>query len=193
MPKSISRLVAQLELFANKPWYFALIALVVGLDHFIAIVPVDGIVISSALLRPQQWISLVGWASLGSTLGGTLLGKTVQFYGEPFVHRYFDHALHTQAWLKSADFVSNHATISLLLMAMGPIPVAPLIAAEALAQVSLTKIFTALLAGRLVKYGVYAWFAAWAPRFLPRLTASEFWTRLRARIPKRKHQNSPNR
>jgi membrane protein YqaA with SNARE-associated domain len=155
--------------FINRPWYEWLLGFLAGLDHFIVVVPTDGLLISSALLAPKKWVRLAVLVSLGSTLGAMLLGAIVKTYGSPWLESHFPELLNSQAWQLSTDLFSQYGLYFLFAVAATPIVSQPVVILTALSDKTLINLFFVMLAGRLLKYFIMAATARWAPQKLSKL------------------------
>ena len=151
------RWIARLEKFSNRRWYNPVIGFLAGIDHFILVVPTDGLVVTSALLQPRRWLSLTTLASAGSTLGAFAMGALVRAYGEPFVRVLVGDASRLSTWRQAADWVHAYGSPALIAMAILPFPLQPAIIICVLAGLPLETLALWIFLGRLVKYGLLAW------------------------------------
>ncbi len=149
--------IVRLEKFSDRAWYNPLIGVLAGLDHFIIVVPTDGLIVSSALLQPKRWLSLTLFASAGSTLGAFAMAALVRAQGEPFVRWIVGDPARSPGWQQAAHWLQFYGSPALIAMAMLPLPLQPAIAVCALAGLPLETIALWVFIGRLGKYGLYAW------------------------------------
>jgi len=163
-----ARLIARLQRFVSRPWYLPLIALLAALDLFVGFIPSDGLVISSVMLKPHRWLSTSLWMACGSAVGALALAALVETLGKPVVRAVLPGAMESTAWQSVADFLQSYGTPALALMALGPLPQHPAVAICALAHMPLTLIALSVLAGRLIKYLLFAWSASHAQRLFKR-------------------------
>lgn len=168
VPRSISRAVARLGKFSDRRWYLPLVSFLAAVDLFVAVIPTDGILITSVLLRPKRWISTFVWVALGSAFGAFVLALLVQWYGEPLAHYLIHDAMTSPSWESVETFMDRYGSLALFLMSFGPLPQQPAVTLCALAHMPLAEIVFAVVAGRGLKYGVLAWSATHAPRIFER-------------------------
>jgi membrane protein YqaA with SNARE-associated domain len=164
----ISYLVVRLEKFVDRAWYPFLVALLAAIDLFVAVIPTDGILVTSSLLRPKRWVAMFVSGALGSAVGAAVLSILVNAYGEPFVEWISAGALQSETWVRVADLLNQYGAPALALMAFGPLPQQPAVVLCALAHMPILVIVFAVLAGRGVKYAFFCWAASHAPRLLER-------------------------
>lgn len=163
--RRINRWIVRLQRFVDRPWYMPAIALLAAADLFIVVVPTDGLVISSVMLRPKRWLAPAVWAGIGSALGALLLGGLSHYYGEDFVRAAFGNELLESAnWARARDFLEKHGVYALALISWSPLPQQPAVILCGLAHMPAMGITLSVLIGRLSKYMLFAWIATHAPR-----------------------------
>lgn len=125
--------------------------------------PVTAVVVPAALLGPPRWRQITAMTALGSALGATLLlivfhqlGWT-QLYG-----RFPELAIHA-TWRQVMAWVSSYGTVALFLIAVSPLPQTPALIFFGIARHDYLSIFVAMLAGKSLKYGLFAWMATRFP------------------------------
>lgn len=167
-----TRMIVRLQRFASRPWYLPMIASLIALDLFVGFIPSDGLVVSSALLKPRRWIATSLWATTGSALGALALGALAGHFGEPLVRAVRPGVLGSSAWLRVAEFLRHYGPMALAAMAFGPLPQQPAVAICGLAHMPLLTVFLTVFLGRGAKYSLFAWSASHAPRLLRRWRAT---------------------
>jgi membrane protein YqaA with SNARE-associated domain len=165
----VKNLVAKLQSFVDQKWYSPLIALLVSLDNIILIIPTDGLLISSALLKPKKWIGFALTVSFGSTLGALLLALIVKQYGIPFINEFYPQVMASKSWILTKNFFDLYGLWVVLIVSAGPVMQQPAIVIAALANTEIKVLLIPLLAGRLFKFLLLAYISSHAPRFLSRL------------------------
>jgi membrane protein YqaA with SNARE-associated domain len=161
-----TRLIVKLQRFAARPWYLPMIAGLAALDLFVGFIPSDGIVISSAMLKPRRWLRTGLWMACGSASGALLLGALAERFGEPVVRTLLPGVVGSAAWVQGGEFLRAYGALALALMSFGPLPQQPAVAICGLAHMPLVAIFLAVLAGRTAKYLLFAWTGAHGSRLL---------------------------
>lgn len=159
-----ARLAARAERYCDRWWYLPLLALMAGADLFLIVIPTEGLLVSSVMLRPRKWIRYFLWASIGSGLGAFLLALLTQIYGEPLVTWLAGDTFNTPAWHKTEGFFDKYGILAMIFVAVGPLPSQPAVIIGALAHMSAIGLALAVLVGRAVKYALFAWSATHAPK-----------------------------
>jgi membrane protein YqaA with SNARE-associated domain len=144
-------------------------------------VPFATVLVAAVLAAPKRWRALAVWSSIGTGLAGLVLYLAFHHLGwVQFAERYPEIAT-SRAWLQAAAWLSEWGLYALFAIAALPLPQTPAVAFAALASLSPSGVFAALLLGKLVKYAVYAWATARFPGwFLDRLHAGHLFLALRA-------------
>lgn len=164
-----AHLIAILERFSDRPWYFPVACFIAAIDLFVMFIPTEGLLVSSVILQPKKWIQAFMWISVGSALGSTGLGFASAYYGEAVVHFFVKDALSSPVWVKAQHFLDLHGPLSVGLIAFSPIPLQPAVVLAGLAHMPLFYIFLSVWIARGVKFGLYAWVTTHAPHLLKRL------------------------
>ena len=159
-----------LHKYVTKVWYLPTIALLTALDFFILIIPTDLLLVLSVLLNPRSWLRAAVIITAGSSLGALALAALVRWDNKIINHPWFTHIFQSGSWTKTEAFLHDYGVWALGIIALSPAPQQPSIVIAALAGIPLVWIFGAIFLGRLVKNIVYAWLAAYAPKFLSRLS-----------------------
>lgn len=165
----IVRWFSRVQNFIDRPWYVPFISFLAGIDLFIVIVPTEPLVISAVLLRPKKWIRIFFFVALGSAIGALALALFINLGPNEVILKWLSGAIESNTWNKTVALVNSHGVLALLLISLGPLPQQPGVVVAALAGLSVEQIFLAVLAGRCLKYGVFAWLASHSPRLLYKL------------------------
>ena len=160
-----------LQRHVAKPWYHPFIAFIVLIDHFVIFIPSDALLVMSVLAFPRRWVRAWLWVTLGSVFGGLALAWVLQRYGTHFLDWISPGILTSKYWLETDAWVHEYGLWSLLVVSALPIFQHPVIAITALAGHSLLQIGLFMLAGRLLKFGIYSWVASHTPRLLKRFSS----------------------
>jgi membrane protein YqaA with SNARE-associated domain len=164
--KVISRIIALLERFCDRPWYLPAIGFIAAADLFVCVVPTEGLLISSVILQPRRWIRTFVWMSVGSAIGATALGYVSHHYGETVVRFISEGALASASWMKTQAFLDKYGAVAVGLIAFSPIPLQPAIILAGLAKMPIYHLLISVLLARGLKFGIYAWVATHAPHLL---------------------------
>jgi membrane protein YqaA with SNARE-associated domain len=165
--------MVQFERFTDRVWYLPLVSLLAGIDLFVLFIPTEGLLVTSALLRPKRWFVTAIAIATGSALGALALGAMVHYFGQLGMEAYIADKVSAESWTRATELVERHGVLAIMLMALGPLPLSPVVAVVAIAQMDLGMIFVSAWIGRAVKYLFFAWAATHAPRILRRFSGTE--------------------
>jgi len=168
--QKIRSYVLSLQQFVGRSWYSPLIAFLAAIDSFIIIVPTDGILISSAMLKPKRWFSLAAWLTIGSTAGSLALASFVEVYGIDFIVQAFPGIETGRLWLWSLKFFESYGLLLVFMVAVTPLSQQPTVIFAALADTPLSKLAVAVFSGRFIKYLLMSYLGSHAPSVL-----GKFW------------------
>jgi membrane protein YqaA with SNARE-associated domain len=169
MLERLANAIRRLQRFVDHVWYPPLLGLMCILDLFILVVPLDGLMISSVLLRPRRWASIFLCMTGGAMLGAFVVGCLIQVSPALVQNGPFQSALHSAAWLRTQSLVHRWGIGGLFVLGMSPIPQQFPVLVAGLAGLSPLTLALALGAGRFFKYGAYGWITAHAPHWLARI------------------------
>lgn len=158
-----------LRRFAARPWYLPLAAFLAAADLFVLIIPTDFIIISYVLLKPQHWVRAFLWISGGSAIGALALASILQFGGAEFLQAWFPAIFQSGGWESTRSFVQSYGALALAVISVSFLPQQPGVVIAALSGMALPTLFTAVFAGRVVKYVFFSWAASHAPRLLRKI------------------------
>jgi len=165
----LDRLIGTLQTYIARPWYPPLLGVLAALDHFVFVIPTDGLLVTSVIAAPKRWLSTFLWITLGSVVGGVVLAAFLQHYGTPFLEWLSPGILETHYWKLTISWVDHYGLWALFAITALPIFQHPVIAITALAGIPLGKIALFMLGGRIVKYAVFTWLSIHAPKVLFRM------------------------
>lgn len=155
--------------FVSRPWYGPLIALLALLDNFIIVVPTDGLLISSSLVKPKRWVWFALVISIGSTIGAAGLAYFVQALGLPWIVDHFPTVQQSSTWQITENFFNQYGIIVVFVVAASPLFQQPSIILASVAGSPLWTIVTFVFAGRLLKFLLIGYLASHAPKLLSKL------------------------
>lgn len=167
--KTLHRLFLKTRELVDRKWYPLLIGFLTFLDVFTIVVPSDGILVSSVLLRPKRWARTAFAMTIGSFLGGALFGTLVYYYGEGFILALMPAITETVAWAWTQEFFLKYGLVVVFLAAASPVSFQPAIFFAVIAHAPFPLILAMLLAGRSLKNFVIAWVSYRTPRALGKL------------------------
>ncbi|MEK6580286.1 MAG: hypothetical protein AABZ55_13760 [Bdellovibrionota bacterium] len=165
----IEKWIQWLQSYVLRFWYAPLLGALALIDHFVLIIPTDGLLVTAVIASPKHWFRNFLWVTLGSVAGASLLAALIQSFGMPFLE-WFSPGIHDSAYWRLTDsWVDLYGLWVLLAVAALPVFQHPAIAIAALADLPLGEITLYILGGRILKYGVLSWLASHAPKVLLRI------------------------
>lgn len=167
--RNIEAFVQYLQKFTDRFWYPQIVGLLALLDAFILIVPTDGLLISSVLLKPKKWIYLSICVTIGSTIGALMLFYIVEKHGLPLILDFYPGINKGSIWNWSEIFFQKYGLLLVFFIAATPLLQHPTIILASLAHAPFFPMFVAVLAGRIIKYFIMAYLSSHSPRLLSKL------------------------
>lgn len=167
--EKVKQTILYLQKFMDTWWYSPSIGLLALADNFILIVPTDGILISSAILKPKRWIFLALCVAVGSTAGALVLAHLVGVHGWPWILDMFPGVHESRMWTVTEDFFQRYGLAVVFFVAVTPLVQQPAVILAALAHTPLMQLLVIIFSGRMLKYIVMSYLATHAPRLLGRL------------------------
>lgn len=159
-------MIEKLRFFVDRIWYPPLLGLLAFADVFVIVIPTDGILISSSMLRPKRWLSLAAAITIGSTLALIALAYFVEKEGLPWVLHLYPGIEETSAWAHADSFINRFGLIVVFCLAASPFFQQPTVILSALANTPIIEISVAVFLGRALKYLFLSYAASHAPRLL---------------------------
>lgn len=163
------RWIQILQLYTNRLWYAPLIGFLAAIDNIILIIPNDGILISSSMLKPQKWFIFALWVSIGSTFGAFCLAALLELKGLPWILELYPGLDESQSWLWMHDFFETYGLILVFAVAIAPIVQQPAIILASLAETPLLQLCAVVFVGRFIKFLIMSYVASHAPRLLSKM------------------------
>ncbi|MFI4981248.1 MAG: hypothetical protein ACHQIO_12945 [Nevskiales bacterium] len=143
---------------------FLLVCLALSIGGAIsAAYPVTAVVLPAVLLAPRRWRQITLITALGSALGATLLMIAFYQLGWTQIYERFPQMASHASWQRVMTWVSAYDTPALFLIAASPLPQTPALIFFGIARHDPLSVFVAMLAGKLLKYGLLAWLATRFP------------------------------
>lgn len=150
-------------------WYPPLLGILAALDNFLVVIPTDGILISSSMLRPKRWFIFATAVAIGSTVGASCLAGLVEHQGLPYILQFFPGINESATWLWAESFMDRAGLLLVFLVAITPLPQQPTVILASLAHTPLAYLAVAVFAGRYLKFILMSYLASHAPSVLTRL------------------------
>lgn len=162
----VKKVFEPIQRFVDRPWFVPLIAFFAAANLFILFVPTEMLLITAVLAKRSRWLSGSLMVTTGSALGSVLLAALVQWDSSFLSVHLFPGLFQSKAWLDTAAFFARHGSLALGLMALGPLPQQPAVVMAGLTKLNLVWVFLSVWVGRGIKYGFFAYCAAFAPRLI---------------------------
>lgn len=118
--------------------------------------PVTTVLLPAVLIARSRWKSVVLQAAFGSAIGATFLVSAFHNWGWDQVHAAFPAMLESPTWSNVIEWVRRWGVLALFAVAALPLPQTPALIFFALSPHSMAQVLIAILAGKLLKYGVLA-------------------------------------
>lgn len=165
----IETTVQYLQHYTNRIWYPPLIGFLAFIDYFIFIIPTDGILISSVMLKPKNWFILSICTALGSTLGALILFQLTESYGLSWILNVYPDLNKGTFWLWTEGFFQEYGLFLVFFIAATPLLQQPVVIFAGLAHTPLIHFLAVIAAGRLTKYLILAYIGYRSPSLLSKL------------------------
>jgi membrane protein YqaA with SNARE-associated domain len=155
---------------------------VVGVAAFVLTlsmsVPFASALVPAVLLRRERWRAIALWSALGSSIGGLVLYLVFHHLGWNQLLAWYPDIAASKSWRDATLWVTRYGAWALFLIAASPLPQTPALAFSAITRLPVPEVLVALLTGKVIKYGVYAWLVARFPERFTRYLRSNSFARL---------------
>lgn len=157
---ALKKIFAFLRRHSKNAWYLPFVCLLAFIDLFIVVIPTEGLIITTSVMRPRRWLLTALSVTSASSLGALTMALITRSYGEPFV-AWIAGADFLQApmWIRTQGWIDEYGFWGILFIALGPLPQQPAILIGALAHMNPVAIFWAVFLGRLPKYVTFSFLA----------------------------------
>jgi membrane protein YqaA with SNARE-associated domain len=158
-----TRFVTALTRAADRPalpWVAAAVAMSATLSMS---VPYASMLVAAVLMAPRRWWSIALSSSLGAALGAALLYLVFHHLGWARLFAAYPEVVRSAAWADASGWLRRYGVISLLVIAVLPLPLTPALMFAAISRLPVVEVLAALWIGKLAKYTAYAWLTARYP------------------------------
>lgn len=132
--------------------------------------PITAVVVPAVLIQPKLRWRIVAATALGSTIGAMLLMAIFHHMGWAQVYDRFPELTTHPTWGRIMTWTSGYGALGLFLIAALPLPQTPALIFFAIVRHDYLSVFVAILGGKALKYGLFAWGAERFPaRFNTRM------------------------
>lgn len=125
--------------------------------------PVTAVVVPAVLLVPKRWSTVALSCAIGSSVGATVLVEVSHHVGWTQLYEWLPHLAESDRWQEMNRWLQDYGVISLFLIAASPLPQTPALVFFGLSGHAVTPVFFAILLGKILKYGLFAWLASHFP------------------------------
>jgi membrane protein YqaA with SNARE-associated domain len=167
--KKLTDLVRKLQTYIDRWWYSPVIAALALADNFLLIIPTDGILISSSMLRRNGWVRYAFAIAMGSTLGALMLAHLVELKGLPWILELFPGLADTKTWSYTTEFFEKYGVIVVGAISFTPFMQQPAVVLAGLANIPITKLLPVIFFSRLAKYLIMSYIGSHAPRLIAKM------------------------
>ena len=167
MKKKILVQIKRLHDYASEPWYPLVLGVAGFWVHFILILPLDTLFVSSTIVASKRWFNNAIGTTLGFTLGGTVSAFLTQTYGTLLIEKLAPGMVTSPLWTQSEAWMKHDGIMALGVFSLIPLTLHPLVALAGIERMPLPAVAACLFLGRLFKYTILASFCAYLPTKLP--------------------------
>ncbi|MFA6236287.1 MAG: VTT domain-containing protein [Bacteriovorax sp.] len=165
----IKRNVKKLHRFVGRIWFPPMLILLSMLDVLVIVIPADGILVSSSMLKKKRWPFFALSVAIGSTLGALLLFFLVDYYGLGKILEFYPGINQSHAWNWTLKFFNQYGLLVVFLVGLTPFSQQPVLLMAALSELAFVPLVTAIFFSRIIKFSVMAYIATRAPRMLKKI------------------------
>lgn len=158
-----ARLREFLERHIASPHYASWVALTSLALTLVPSVPFGPVLCSAVLLDNRRWVRIWLLSSLAAAIGSLILLVFFHSLGWDQLVARFPDVVESGVYERVSGWAAALGVWALFMVTVIPLPQTPAIAVCAIAEQPLPLAFLALLAGKGLRYGLYAWLAAKSP------------------------------
>lgn len=133
--------------------------------------PVTAVVVPATLLAPHRWRAITLACAIGAAFGATTLMTIFHHLGWTQLYERFPDLVSDPAWARVLDWTSRYGVVALFVIAVSPLPQTPALIFLGAAQHDYAGALIAMFAGKLIKYGAFAWTSSHFPEHVGRALA----------------------
>jgi len=165
----IRRSIRQFQKFIDRIWFAPLLALLAALDSLIIVIPTDGLLISSTMLKKSRWWYFAIFVAIGSSLGALVLVALSDYLGLEKILSYYPGLDQSQVWQLTMDFFKKYGVIVAFIVGLTPFSQQPALIIAGLIHNSFIGLAIAVFCSRIIKYLIMAYIASHAPKLLNKM------------------------
>jgi membrane protein YqaA with SNARE-associated domain len=165
----VRRTIRQFQKFIDRFWFTPLLSLLAALDSLIIIIPTDGLLISSTILKKQRWWSFALAVAIGSSLGALVLVSLSDYLGLEKILEYYPGLDQSHVWQLTMEFFKKYGIIVVFIVGLTPFSQQPALIIAGLIHNSFFGLSIAIFVSRIIKYLIMAYIASHAPKLLNKM------------------------
>lgn len=165
----IRRMIRNFQKFIDRVWFAPLLMLLAGLDSLVIVIPTDGLLISSTILKKNKWWYFAIAVAVGSSLGALALVSLSDYLGLEKILELYPGLDQSVVWHKTFEFFKQYGIIVAFLVGLTPFSQQPALIIAGLIHNSFLGLAIAIFSSRLIKYLVMSYVASHAPRLLNKM------------------------
>lgn len=165
----IRRTIRKFQKFIDRVWFAPLLALLAALDSLIIVIPTDGLLISSTILKKSRWWYFAFSVALGSSLGALVLVALSDYLGLEKILEYYPGLDQSHIWQVTMDFFKEYGIIVAFVVGLTPFSQQPALIIAGLIHNSFMGLSIAIFLSRVIKYLLMAYIASHAPKLLNKM------------------------
>lgn len=119
--------------------------------------PVTAVVVPATLLAASRWRQVAVATAVGSTLGATALVIASHHMGWSALYAHYPQLASHPDWVRVMAWVERYGSLALFAVALSPLPQTPALIFFGVVRPDSLGVVTAVFAGKLLKYGAFAW------------------------------------
>jgi membrane protein YqaA with SNARE-associated domain len=142
------------EINKHSPWFPFALAVLVGLDAIVVVLPGEIFAVSAVLSNPNAWKKIAFSAGIGSALGALALLLLVRHFGGGWVDHWTHQLGMETTWKQAAGFFREHGLSALMIGSLLPGLTWPPVVFAGLSKGAIFPAFLYLLVGRCARYAL---------------------------------------
>lgn len=119
--------------------------------------PVTAVIVTAVMLAPRRWLMLSLGCATGSALAGAVVVGVSHMLGYNEIHTLFPNLISVDTWNEASGWIDDYGIWAIFGVGASPLPQMPLLIFFGIVDDRIFEAFVALLAGKVLKYGIVAW------------------------------------
>lgn len=167
--KKFQEILNRLLGYVDRLWYAPALSLLAALDNLVIFIPTDGLLISSAMIKPKRWFHFALLTAIGSTLGALVLAFLVEELGLPTLLQYYPNLDQTKTWNMVQEFFGKYGLLCVFAISASPLIQQPAVIIASLAMTPYYQLAIVIFSGRFLKFMLFSYIGSHAPKLLNKI------------------------